>query len=217
MNGLPDEREGFAAFLLRLRSRGQAKRELIDAIEATPRRNFVATQWQDAVWSEGMIPIECGETLEGIDIQALAIAALDLSGGQRVLEIGTGSGYTSAVIARLCGRLLSVERYKTLADLARRRHEALSLTNVTVRHADGGKATTADGPFDRIIVWAAFEAHPRIFVDMLSTGGIMVAPVGPAEGKQALMRLAKVGSRFERQDIAEVRWQPLTPGIAAAL
>lgn len=214
MNSMPDDREGFASFLLRMRARGISNRDLLAAIEATPRRSFVPAQWQNAVWSEGMIPIECGETLEGIDLQTRAIAALEPAAGQRVLEIGTGSGYTTAILGRLTGRILSVERFRTLAGLATRRLEALSLSNVVVRHADGSRGMPADGPFDRIIVWAAFDAHPRAFVDMLSTGGVMVAPIGPAEGTQALVRLSKVGSRFEREDIAEVRLQPLAQGMA---
>jgi protein-L-isoaspartate(D-aspartate) O-methyltransferase len=217
MNSMPDDREGFASFLLRMRALGIDNRELFTAIEATPRRSFVPAQWQDAVWSEGMIPIECGETLESIDLQARAIAALAPAAGQRVLEIGTGSGYTAAILGKLTGRMLSVERFKTLADLAARRLDALSLSNVVVRHGDGSKGMPADGPFDRIIVWSAFDAYPRAFVDMLSTGGVMVAPIGPAEGVQALVRLSKVGSRFEREDIADVRLQPLVEGIAEVI
>ncbi|MGN6583747.1 MAG: protein-L-isoaspartate(D-aspartate) O-methyltransferase [Rhizobiaceae bacterium] len=214
MNSMPDEREGFASFLLRMRALGINNRDLFAAVEATPRRSFVPAQWQHAVWSVGMIPIECGEALEGIDLQARALAALDPAPGQRVLEIGAGSGFTSAVLGRMAGRILSVERFRTLAGLATQRLEALSLSNVVVRHADGSKGMPADGPFDRIIVWAAFDAYPRAFVDMLSTGGVMVAPIGPAEGAQVLVRLSKVGSRFEREDIAEVRLQPLVSGMA---
>jgi protein-L-isoaspartate(D-aspartate) O-methyltransferase len=217
MSSTPDDREGFASFLLRMRARGISDRDLLAAIEATPRRSFVPAQWQSAVWSEGMIPIECGETLEGIDLQARAIAALGPAPGQRVLEIGTGSGYTTAILGRLTGRVLSVERFRTLAGLATRRLEALSLANVAVRHGDGSKGMPSDGPFDRIIVWAAFDAHPRAFVDMLSTGGVMVAPIGPAEGVQVLVRLSKVGSRFEREDLAEVRLQPIAQGMAEVI
>jgi protein-L-isoaspartate(D-aspartate) O-methyltransferase len=217
MNGVHDAREGFAAFLLRMRQRGIGSKELFAAIESTPRHNFVPGQWHDALWSEGMLPIECGEAIEGIDLQATVMAALDLAPGQRVLEIGTGSGFTAALLGRLSGRVLSVERYKTLGELARQRLEALGIENVVVRHADGSKPLASEGPFDRIVVWAAFDSHPRSFVEMLSTGGVMVAPVGPGDGEQELMRLAKVGSRFEREDIGRVRLQPMTPGMAAAL
>lgn len=217
MSGAGVGREGLAAFLLRMRARGIGGRELLAAIEATPRQSFVSSHWHGAVWSEGMIPIECGEAIEGIDMQALTLAALDLAPGQRVLEVGTGSGYTAALLGQLAGRVLSVERFRTLAELARQRLEALSLDNVVVRHADGSRGMPAEGPFDRIVVWAAFESHPRLFVDMLSTGGVMVAAIGPGDGEQALARLSKVGSRFEREDIGRVRLQPLVEGLAAAL
>jgi protein-L-isoaspartate(D-aspartate) O-methyltransferase len=217
MNAVHDEREAFAAFLLRMRQRGIGSKELFAAIEATPRHNFVPGQWHDALWSEGMLPIECGEAIEGIDLQAAVMAALDLAPGQRVLEIGTGSGFTAALLGRLSGRVLSVERYKTLGELARQRLETLGIGNVVVRHADGSKPLVSEGPFDRIVVWAAFDSYPRSFVEMLSTGGVMIAPVGPGDGEQELMRLAKVGSRFEREDIGRVRLQPITPGMASAL
>lgn len=217
MSRAVDEREAFAAFLLRMRTRGITDRALIDAIEATPRRDFVPAQWQDAVWSEGMIPIECGESLEGIDLQTEALAALQIGAGQRVLEIGTGSGYTAAIMGRLGARVLTVERYRTLAEQARRRLETLAVANVTVRHADGARGLPADGPFDRIVVWAAFDSYPRPFVEMLSSGGVMVAAIGPADERQLLVRLTKVGSRFEREDIATVRLQPLLAGIAETI
>jgi len=217
MNAAHDEREAFAAFLLRMRQRGVGSKELFAAIESTPRHNFVPGQWHEALWSEGMLPIECGEAIEGIDMQATVMAALDLAPGQRVLEIGTGSGFTAALLGRLSGRVLSVERYRTLCELARQRLETLGIGDVVVRHADGARPLASEGPFDRIVVWAAFDSYPRAFVEMLSTGGVMVAPVGPGEGEQELMRLAKVGSRFEREDIGKVRLQPITPGMAATL
>jgi protein-L-isoaspartate(D-aspartate) O-methyltransferase len=217
MNGVHDAREGFAAFLLRMRQRGIGSKELFAAIESTPRHNFVPGQWHDALWSEGMLPIECGEAIEGIDMQATVMAALDLAPGQRVLEIGTGSGFTAALLGRLSGRVLSVERYKTLGELARQRLETLGIGNVVVRHADGSKPLVSEGPFDRIVVWAAFEALPRGFVDCLSSGGVMVAPVGPGEDVQDLARLTKVGSRFEREDIGKVRLQPIVAGLARAI
>lgn len=217
MNATVEDREGFAAFLLRMRGRGFADKPLIAAVEATPRRNFVPAQWQAAVWSERMIPIDCGETLEGLDLQALTLAALQLAPGQRILEIGTGSGYTAALMARQAARVISLERYKRLIDQARARIGALGLNNVILRQADGAKGLAGEGPFDRIISWAAFESLPRHFVDQLSGGGIMIAPIGPAEDEQALARLTKLGSRFEREDIGAVRLQPLAQGVAAAI
>jgi protein-L-isoaspartate(D-aspartate) O-methyltransferase len=212
-----DDREGFAAFLLRLRGKGAVPKALIAAIEATPRRGFMAAQFGNIAWTDRMLPIECGEAIEGADIQAAVIAAMAVEPGHRVLEIGTGSGYTAAVLSRLAARVVSVERYKTLAEQARQRFEALGITNVIVRHADGSHGLPNEGPFDRIVVWAAFESLPRFLLDQLSSGGVVIAPIGPEEGEQVVAKLTKVGSRFEREDIGIVRLQPILPGVAAVI
>lgn len=211
------ERERFAAFLLRMRAAGFDDRALVAAFEATPRASFVPAQWRADAWSDRSVPIECGEAIEGIDLQMRALAALDLQPGCRVLEIGTGSGYTAAVMARLSARVLTLDRFRTLVELARQRHEALGISNVIVRQADGAQGVAAEGPFDRIIAWAAYEELPRGFVDQLSTGGVMVAAIGPTEGVQVMEKLAKLGSRFERTPVAEVRFQPVASGVAAVI
>ena len=164
-----------------------------------------------------MLPIECGEAIEGVDLQARVLAALDLQPGHKVLEIGTGSGYTAAVMSRMVARVISLDRYRTLIELASQRLEVLELSNVLLRQADGRQGLAAEGPFDRIVVWAAYAEHPRHLVDQLSTGGIAVAAIGPAEGEQALARLSKIGSRFEREELGRVRLQPLAEGMAAAI
>jgi protein-L-isoaspartate(D-aspartate) O-methyltransferase len=222
MNGIPrddvpDGREGFASFLLRLRGKGIVAKNLISAFEATPRRAFVPDRWQNVAWAEGMIPIECGEAIEGPDLQAQIMAALAIEPGHRVLEVGTGSGFSAAVMARLAARVITVERYRTLSELARQRFEALGLTNAFVRHADGSQGLAAEGPFDRIVVWAAFDSMPRSFAEQLSSGGVMISPIGPDEGLQTLTKLTKIGSRFEREDIGTVRLQPIVRNVAAVI
>ncbi|MDP3895743.1 MAG: protein-L-isoaspartate(D-aspartate) O-methyltransferase [Mesorhizobium sp.] len=217
MSQATSDQEGFAAFLLRARARGLTDKALIAAVEATPRRAFVSGQWQAQAFSDRMLPIECGEAIEGLDLQAQVIAALAIDPSHRVLEIGTGSGFTAAVMSRLAARVLTLDRYKTLCMQARQRLEALGIGNVTVRHADGGNGMAAEGPFDRIVSWVAFESLPRNFVDQLSSHGVLIAPIGAAESEQALAKLTKVGSRFDREDIATVRLQPITAGMAAFL
>jgi protein-L-isoaspartate(D-aspartate) O-methyltransferase len=134
-----------------------------------------------------------------------------------VLEIGTGSGYTAAVMSRLATRIVTVDRYKTLVEQARQRFEALGIGNVIVRQTDGSGGLPAEGPFDRIVAWAAFDSLPRFLLDQLSSGGIVIAPIGPEEGEQVLAKLTKVGSRFEREDIGMVRLQPILRSVAAVL
>lgn len=211
------ERERFAAFLLRMRSSNLNHRDLMAAVEATPRSSFVPPQWRVDAWSERSIPIECGEAIEGIDLQMRVISLLNLEPGSRVLEVGTGSGYTSAVMSRLSARVLTLDRFRTLCDAARQRHETLGISNILVRQADGTNGAAAEGPFDRIVIWAAYESLPRGFVEQLSSGGVMIAPIGPADGIQTLEKLTKTGSRFERENVANVRLLPIASGIAAAI
>ena len=211
------EREGFAAFVLRMRSLGLTDQRLMGAFEATPRMAFVNGNLGNVAYGEGMLPIECGEFMEGLDLQAQLIKTLELEPTHRVLEIGTGTGFTAAVMARLAGRVLSLERYRTLVEIAHQRLQALKIENSFIKHADGRHGLAHDGPFDRIIVWGAFESMPRPFVDLLSSNGVMVAPIGPLDGRQVIARLSKIGSRFERQDMMPVRFLPLLEGVAAAL
>lgn len=217
MSVAEEDRERFAAFLLRMRTRGLNPRDLIAAIESVPRRNFVPAQWQADAWSDRMVPIACGETIEGIDLQASVLAALDLQKGHRVLEIGTGSGYTAAVMAQLAARVFTVDRYRTLVEQARQRLAALAIGNVILRQADGAEGMVQEGPFDRIVVWAAYEGLPRSLVDQLATAGMVLAPIGPPEGVQHFARLTKVGSRFDRENLMPVRLQPLVRGQALTL
>lgn len=212
-----DDREGFASFLLRLRGAGTVPKALVAAFEATPRRGFLAGHFHSISWSDRMLPIECGEAIEGADLQAAVIAQLAIEPGNRVLEIGTGSGYTAAVMSRLAGRVVTIDRYRTLAEQARQRFDALGIANAVARHADGANGLPNEGPFDRIVAWAAFDSMPRFLLDQLSSGGLVIAPIGPPEDRQVLAKLTKVGSRFEREDIGMVRLQPIVPGLASRL
>jgi protein-L-isoaspartate(D-aspartate) O-methyltransferase len=210
------DREGFAAFLLRMRAVGLDDMVLMSAIEAVPRRNFVDAQYRHLALGPRTIPIACGETLEGLDLQARIFHATQLDGTQRVFEIGTGSGYSACVLAKLAKRVYTVERFKTLHQDALHRIRHLGIGNVIATQADGS-AGSEDGPFDRIVCWAAFETVPRQFAEQLVTGGLMICAIGPGDEPQALVRMTKIGSRFEREDIGTVRFQPIQSGIASAL
>ncbi len=211
------DRERFASFLMRVRSRGITDARLLDAFEATPRRGFVPAAFADSAYSDRTVQIDCGEVIEGLDLQATVLHALAIEDNHRVLEVGTGSGFTAAVMAHLSLRVTTAERYRSLCEQAKPRFEALRIPNITVRHADGRNGLNGEGPFDRIVVWAAFDGMPRAFVDQLATNGVMVCAIGPEDGEQVLVRLSKIGSRFEREDLKTVRFQPLGTALAASL
>lgn len=210
-------REGFAALCLRLRGRGVTAGDLLNAIEQTPRHLFTPAEHVASAWSMRTIPIECGSFMEGADLAGEIIDALKLKSSHRVLEIGTGSGFTAAVMARMAERVLTIDRYKTLVTLAQERMDRLSLRNVIVRQADGSKGLQGEGTFDRIVVTAAFSALPKIYVEQLVSGGMMVAPVIQEGGAVRMIKLMKTGSRFERIELFDTPYQPIVPQVAQSL
>jgi protein-L-isoaspartate(D-aspartate) O-methyltransferase len=142
---------------------------------------------------------------------------LQLNAGHRVLEVGTGSGYQAAILSKLVRDVLSIERYRTLADAARTRLEALGLHNIEVMLGDGLNPAANLGSFDRIVVTAAVEEVPAALTDRLEEDGILIAPVGPHNGVQTLVRIRKTGDGLERKELVDVRFVPALPGIAREL
>jgi len=210
-------KEGFAALCLRLRAKGIVNNDLLNAIEQTPRHFFVPAEHVAFAWSSRTLPIECGAVLEGVDLAAQLLDAMKLRPSHRVLEIGTGSGFTAAVIGRLAERVLTVDRYKTLVGLAQERMDKLSLRNVIVRQADGSSGLQGEGTFDRILVTAAFNTLPRLYAEQLVSGGVMIAPVVTDGGIARMVKLTKSGSRFEREDLFDTPYQPIIPQVARIL
>ncbi|THF54021.1 protein-L-isoaspartate(D-aspartate) O-methyltransferase [Allorhizobium terrae] len=211
------EREGFAALVLRLRSEGISDINLLTAVEQTPRSRFVAHHLAEHAYSSRTIPIECGSFLEGADLAVRLLHRLRIGAGQRVLEIGTGSGFMTAVLGRIVERVISVERYKTLVDEAQTRLDQFSIRNVILRQGDGSNGLPGEGTFDRIIATAAFPAIPKSFTEQLVHNGILMCPVMIDDDRCIMVRLTRTGSRFEREDLFEVPYLPLTPHIAAYL
>jgi len=142
---------------------------------------------------------------------------LQLQKQHRVLEVGTGSGYQAAILSRLCRQVLTVERYRTLADSARARLEKLGCDNVEVMFGDGFDVPAGAGSFDRIIVTAAMEQIPESLTQRLEPAGILIAPVGPHHGTQTLVRVTRTDAGFERKELVDVRFVPALPGIAREL
>lgn len=212
------EKEGFASLFLRLRAAGIADTALLTAIEQTPRTLFHSAAYADAVYQDRLLPTDCGGFAESADMVAQVLSAAAIEPGHRVLDIGTGSGFLAAVAARLAERVITIDRYRTLTQLAQQRFAHLGLGNVIVRQLDGLKGVSGEGNFDRIIATCVFDSMPRQFVDQLASGGIMLAPIAREDGGRARMaRLTKIGSRFDRLDLFEVPYHGFIAGIAAAL
>ncbi|KGF70257.1 protein-L-isoaspartate O-methyltransferase [Hoeflea sp. BAL378] len=211
------EKEGFASLYLRLRAEGLADKALLTALEQTPRTLFVSAAYADAAYQDRLLPIDCGGFAESADLVARLLSALAIEPGQRMLDVGTGSGFLAAVAARMVERVVTVDRYKTLVQLAQQRFAHLGISNVIARQADGAKGMNGEGAFDRIIATCAFDGMPRPFIDQLASGGVMLAPIMSEGGTAHMARLTKIGSRFEREDLFEVPYRPFTPGLALAL
>ncbi|WP_028747405.1 protein-L-isoaspartate(D-aspartate) O-methyltransferase [Rhizobium mesoamericanum] len=211
------EKEGFAALVLRLRAEGVSDLDLLTAVEQTPRSLFVPPQFAEQAYSSRTIPIECGSFIEGVDFAVRVLHHLKIKPGQRVLEVGTGSGFMSAVMARMAERVLTIDRYKTLTASAQRRIDSLGLRNVIIRQADGSAGLQGEGTFDRILVTAAFNSMPRFYTDQLVSGGSMIAPLMISETECRLVRLTKTGSRFEREELFDSPYLPIVPRLASQL
>lgn len=211
------EKEGFAALVLRLRGEGISDLDLLTAVEQTPRSQFVPAPLAQEAYSSRTIPIDCGAFMEGADLAVRLLHRLQVKPGHRVLEIGTGSGFTAAVMGRIAERIMTVERYRTLVTGAQERMDALGLRNVVVRQADGSNGMPGEGTFDRILVTAAFTTLPRFYAEQLTHGGSMIAPLMQEDDTCLMVRLTKTGSRFEREDLFTVPYLPLVPQIAVAL
>jgi protein-L-isoaspartate(D-aspartate) O-methyltransferase len=204
-------------FQLNLRRRGISDQAVLRAMEDVPRDVFVATGDRASAWRDSALGIACGQTISQPFVVAYMTEQLQLQKHHRVLEIGTGSGYQAAILSRLCGQVLSIERYRTLADSARARLEKLGYDNVEVMLGDGFDIPAGAGDFDRIIVTAAMEQIPDALSQRLKPGGILLVPVGPHHGTQTLVRLIRTDAGFDRKELVDVRFVPALPGIAREL
>jgi protein-L-isoaspartate(D-aspartate) O-methyltransferase len=205
-------------FQLNLRRRGISEQAVLRAMEDIPRELFVEPADRESAYRDSALGIACGQTISQPFVVAYMTEQLQLQKGHNVLELGTGSGYQAAILSRLCRQVLTIERYRTLADRARRRLEKLGCDNVEVLLGDGLEISAIPGgQFDRIIVTAAIEQIPDALLERLQTGGILIAPVGPHQGTQTLIRIVRTEAGFERRNLVEVRFVPALPGIAREL
>ena len=204
-------------FLLSMRRRGIRDVKVLRALEQVPREIFVEAEHAGVAYADQALPIDCGQTISQPFVVATMTEAIDVEPSNKVLEIGTGSGYQAAVLGMLAKSVVTIERYRTLADLASARLRVLGLKNVTVRVADGSFGAPDEAPFDRIVVTAATPEVPPALFDQLANNGRMIVPVGPVAGVQALRLFTKSGSKVEHLDLMSVRFVPLVEGKAQAL
>ncbi len=203
--------------VMSLRAAGIRDTRVLAAIETVPREMFVPDAFKDLAYADQALPIECGQTLSQPFIVAFMTDRLKVGERMKVLEIGTGSGYQTAILAQLCRRVYTMERYRTLMKQAETRFKELRLANVTTVLGDGGKGWPAQAPFDRIIVTAAAKKLPRKLLEQLAVGGIMVIPVEVSPGRQELLRITRTDDGFERESLLPVRFVPLVEGIAKGM
>jgi protein-L-isoaspartate(D-aspartate) O-methyltransferase len=204
-------------FLLTLRRRGIGDSTVLKAMGEVPRENFVLAGMSGAAYLDQALPIECGQTISQPYVVAYMTEQLGVRSNHRVLEVGTGSGYQAAILGKLAREVVTVERYRTLAELARQRLAALNIANVKVLVGDGLSGAPDHAPFDRIMVTAAAEEVPEALVGQLAEEGVMVLPLGPHEGAQYLIKLTRTNEGLARENLIAVRFVPLLSGPAREL
>jgi protein-L-isoaspartate(D-aspartate) O-methyltransferase len=202
-----------AQLILSLRQQGITDMRILNAIEAIPRERFVPPALAHKAYEDTALPIAGGQTISQPFIVAYMTQALDVGPRHKVLEIGTGSGYQAAVLCKLCRRVYTVERRRTLMREAEQRLHSLRLHNVVTRLGDGAKGWPEQAPFERIMVTAAAAQVPLSLVEQLADGGIMVLPVGPVHGNQEIWRVRREGADAVYEKLLPVRFVPLVAGI----
>jgi protein-L-isoaspartate(D-aspartate) O-methyltransferase len=200
--------------VMELRNKGVRDTRVLDAMERIPREAFVDERFLHEAYTDQALPITCGQTISQPFIVAYMTDRLKVAPRMKVLEIGTGSGYQTAVLSLLCRRVYSIERYRSLMKQAEERFKALKLHNITTMLGDGHKGWPAQAPFERIIVTAASQGIPDALLAQLAVGGIMVLPVEVAAGRQELQRVTRTEGEPEIETLLPVSFVPLVAGAA---
>lgn len=201
--------------IMRLRSAGITDTNVLGAIERIPREEFIPAMFHDKAYEDMALPIGRGQTISQPQVVAAMTQALEVAPRHKVLEIGTGSGYQAAVLAKLCRRLYSIERHRPLSEGAQKKLDQLRIHNITLKVGDGFMGWPEQKPFDRIIVTAAAlgEPPPRL-VDQLAIDGIMVVPIGTRSDDQHLVRYIKTDKGLVAENLMAVRFVPMLPNVA---
>jgi protein-L-isoaspartate(D-aspartate) O-methyltransferase len=210
MNGDPRKIE----LIMKLRNQGVRDVRVLEAMERIPRELFVPESFAHHAYTDRAMPIACGQTISQPFIVAFMTDRLKLGKRTKVLEIGTGSGYQSAILSLICRRVYTIERYRTLMSEAVERFRKLRLENITAMVGDGSRGWPAQAPFERIIVTAAAPEEPKMLLDQLAPGGIMIIPVEAGHGAQALLRITRTPHGLESEKLLDVRFVPMVEGVA---
>ena len=217
MSGAPEDPAGQAErtmrFLYALRSHGVTDPRVLRAMERIDRGIFVRGLFADRAYEDMPLPIACGQTISQPSVVGLMTQALELTGREKVLEVGTGSGYQAAVLSLLARRVYTVDRYRKLVAEAQAAFRELDLPNITAITADGSRGLPEQAPFDRILVTCAAEDTPAPLLAQLRIGGIMVLPVGQSDAVQSLIRVRRTEDGVEYEELRPVRFVPLVEGL----
>ena len=200
-------------FLFSLRSRGVTNKRVLNAMERVDRGKYIRGTFEDRAYEDTPLPIACGQTISQPSIVALMTEALNVQPRDKVLEIGTGSGYQAAILSQLARRVYTVDRYSRLVREARAVFEAEDITNIIALIADGSRGLPEQAPFDRIILTAASEDPPGPLLEQLRVGGIMVLPVGQSDTVQTLVKVVKTEDGLDYHELRSVRFVPLLEGL----
>lgn len=198
--------------VMELRQQGITDQTVLSAIERVPREAFVPDSFQDQAYENTALPIGHGQTISQPAVVGFMTQALELGPRMKVMEIGTGCGYQAAVLAQLCRRVYSIERYRELLRESEQRIQTLRISNVTTKWGDGHKGWPEQAPFDRIILTAASAEVPEALFMQLGEDGILIAPVGKSSYEQVLMRYRRVGDGWETDELWPVRFVPMVDG-----
>ena len=199
-------------FLFSLRKAGIVDKQVLDAMERVDRKNFVNGIFSEKAYDDTPLPIACGQTISQPTVVGLMTQALEVTSRDKVLEVGTGSGYQAAILSLLARRVYTVERYSLLVNNATKVFQNLNISNITTILSDGGFGLERQAPFDRIIVTAASDDPPASLLSQLKIGGIMVIPVGQSDNMQKLIKITKTDGGYEYHDLHTVRFVPLVAG-----
>jgi protein-L-isoaspartate(D-aspartate) O-methyltransferase len=200
-------------FLYALRSKGVTDTRVLTAMEQVDRADYVKGTFADRAYDDMPLPIACGQTISQPSVVGLMTQALQITPRDKVLEIGTGSGYQAAILSKLARRVYTVDRYRRLVQAARAVFEANDITNITTFTADGSHGFAEQAPFDRILLTAAAEDPPGPLLAQLRVGGIMVLPVGQSDAVQSLIRVTRTETGLEYDELRAVRFVPLLEGL----